>query len=159
MRTLRYYTANELARHQEHFRRFLLDVTAADPAQPIGSLNLLEAAERRQILVDWNDTSHPVPQSTFPVLFEEQVQRRPNSIALVFEDQSLTYEELNVRANRLAHYLIKIGVGPEDIVALALERSIESRGLDLGDHEGRCRLSAARSKLSSRAAVVHDPGC
>lgn len=120
------YSADELARHQEHFRRLLLEVTTTDPARPIGSLNLLEAAERRQILVDWNDTAHPVPQSTLPVLFEEQVQRRPNSIALVFEDQSLTYEELNVRANRLAHHLIKIGVGPEDIVALALERSIES---------------------------------
>ena len=120
------YSADELARHQEHFRRLLMEVTTTDPARPIGSLNLLEAAERRQILVDWNDTAHPVPQSTLPILFEEQVQRRPDSIALVFEDQSLTYEELNVRANRLAHYLIKIGVGPEDIVALALERSIES---------------------------------
>src|ERR1700730_13479248 len=119
------YSANDLARHQEHFHRLLLVMTATVPAQPIGSLKVLEVAERWQILVDWNDTSHPVPESTLPVLIEQQVERSPNSIALMFGDLSLTYEELNVRANRLAHYLIKLGVGPEDIVALALKRSIE----------------------------------
>jgi nonribosomal peptide synthetase DhbF len=119
------YTASELTRHQEHFRRLLLEVSAADPAQPIGSLNLIEAAEHRQILVEWNDTSHPVPQSTLPVLFEQQVAQSPHSVALVSGELSLTYEELNIRANRLAHYLIEIGVGPEDIVALAFERSID----------------------------------
>jgi len=118
------YSTNELIFHQRHFERLLLEIIAV-PTQPIGSLNLLEATERRQILVDWNDTAHPVPESTLPVLFEQQVNRTPRSIALMFEDVSLTYEELNIRANRLAHHLIEIGVGPEDIVALALERSIE----------------------------------
>lgn len=119
------YRENELTRHREHFRHLLGEIIAADPARPIGSLNLIEAAERQQLLHEWNDTSHPVPRSTLPALFEQQVARSPHSIALVFEDLSLTYEELNIRANRLAHYLIKIGVGPEDIVALALERSID----------------------------------
>jgi amino acid adenylation domain-containing protein len=119
------YSANELAYHQQCFQHFLSDMIAADSARPIGSINLLETAERQQILVDWNDTNHLVPESTLPVLFEQQVERAPRSISLTFEDVSLTYEELNHRANRLAHYLIKMGVGPEDIVGLAVERSNE----------------------------------
>ena len=126
------YTADDLARHHRHFQRLLFDVIAADPAQPIGSLNLLEAAERRQILVDWNATAHHVPDTTLPALFEQQVERSPDAVALVGEDTSLSYHELNVRANRLAHHLIKIGVGPESIVALALERSIEMVSSILG---------------------------
>jgi nonribosomal peptide synthetase DhbF len=120
------YTANDLARHHRHFQRLLFGVIAADPAQPIGSLNLLEAAECRQILLEWNATAHLVPATTLQVLFEQQVERSPDAVALVVEDTSLSYHELNVRANRLAHHLIKIGIGPECIVALALERSIET---------------------------------
>ena len=120
------YTADDLARHRRHFQCLLFDVIAADPTQPIGSLNLLDAVERRQILVDWNATAHLVPETTLPVLFEQQVERSPDAVALVGEDTSLSYHELNVRANRLAHHLIKIGIGPESIVALALERSIET---------------------------------
>lgn len=120
------YTADDLARHHRQFQRLLFDVIAAVPAQPIGSLNLLEAAERRQILVDWNAAAHPVPETTFPVLFEQQVDRSPDAVALMFEGTPVSYHELNVRANRLAHHLTKIGVGPESIVAVALERSTET---------------------------------
>ncbi|MGJ7537622.1 MULTISPECIES: MupA/Atu3671 family FMN-dependent luciferase-like monooxygenase, partial [unclassified Variovorax] len=103
----------------------VLAAIVADPAQPIGAIEILQPAERQQILLDWNDTAHPVPPATLPELFEQQVARTPHATALVFEDQTLTYGELNQRANQLAHRLIARGVGPESIVALALPRSLE----------------------------------
>jgi nonribosomal peptide synthetase DhbF len=103
----------------------LLEAVATDPAQPIGRLELLAPEEREQILVEWNDTGRPVPDATLPALFEAQVRRGPEAGALVFEESTLTYGELNVRANRLAHLLIGQGIGPETLVALALPRSME----------------------------------
>ncbi|TIS71052.1 MAG: hypothetical protein E5W94_33585, partial [Mesorhizobium sp.] len=103
----------------------LLEVVAADPARPIGSIDLLDPAERRQLLTEWNDTAQPVPAATLPALFEAQVARTPEATALVFEDEQLSYADLNARANRLAHHLIGLGAGPETIVALALKRSPE----------------------------------
>src|SRR5262249_41081732 len=78
-----------------------------------------------QILVDWNDTDRTVPRSTLPALFEAQVECSPEVTALTFEQSTLSYSELNLRANRLAHLLIDRGIGPETLVALALPRSIE----------------------------------
>jgi len=103
----------------------VLSAVAADPSQPIGQIEILAADERKQILFDWNDTAHAVPDATLPALFEQQVARSPDATALIFEGTSLSYAELNARANRLAHHLIRRGVGPESIVALALPRSIE----------------------------------
>jgi amino acid adenylation domain-containing protein len=103
----------------------LLEAACADPQQPIGRLELLAFEERRQILFDWNDTACEVPHTTLPALFEAQVKRSPDTIALVFEESALTYAQLNARANRLAHCLIDQGIGPESLVALALPRSIE----------------------------------
>jgi amino acid adenylation domain-containing protein/non-ribosomal peptide synthase protein (TIGR01720 family) len=74
---------------------------------------------------DWNDTDHDVPAATLAQLFEAQVARTPDLPALLFDGGSLSYAELEVRANRLAHLLIRHGVGPERIVALALPRSVE----------------------------------
>ena len=71
----------------------------------------------------WNDTTHPVPVAALPELFERQVARTPQVTTLVFGDVELSYAQLNTRANRLAHQLIGLGVGPEQIVALALPRS------------------------------------
>ena len=82
-------------------------------------------AERHTILREWNDTAHPIPPATLPELFEAQVARTPDAVAVVFEEQSLTYAELNARANQLAHYLIGKGVGPEVVVGLCVERSLE----------------------------------
>src|SRR5262249_44892823 len=76
-------------------------------------------------LFEWNATAREVPQVTLPALFEAQVERSPQGIALVFEESTLSYAELNAQANRLAHLLIGCGVGPESLVALALPRSIE----------------------------------
>ena len=103
----------------------VLEAVTLDPSQPVHRIEILERVERERILVEWNDTAHPVPEATLPDLFEAQAERNPDAIAVVFEDTSLTYGQLNVRANQLAHLLIKGGVGPESIVALSLPRSIE----------------------------------
>ena len=103
----------------------LLEAVVADPNQPIGRIELLAPEERRQLLFEWNATAREVPQATLPALLEAQVERSPEAIALVFEESTLSYAELNAQANRLAHLLIGRGVGPEDLVALALPRSIE----------------------------------
>ena len=103
----------------------LLEAAAAEPDRPIGHLDILSPEERRKILVDWNATERPFLEATLPDLFEGHATRCPGVTALVFENSTLTYAELNVRANQLAHYLIRQGVGPEAIVAIALPRSIE----------------------------------
>ena len=78
-----------------------------------------------QLLERWNDTAAAYPEHLcIHQLFEQQVQRTPDAIALVFEDESLTYAQLNARANRLAHHLVALGVRPEDRVALCMERGI-----------------------------------
>ena len=103
----------------------LLEAVVADPTQPIGRIDILEQEERQQILIDWNKTACEVPHAMLPGLFEAQVERSPEAIALVFEESTLSYAELNAQANRLAHLLIDRGVGPENLVAIALPRSIE----------------------------------
>ena len=103
----------------------LLKAVVADPSQPIGRIDILEQEERQQILIDWNDTACEVPHTTLPGLFEAQVERSPEATALVFEESTLSYAELNAQANRLAHLLIGRGIGPENLVAIALPRSIE----------------------------------
>ena len=88
-------------------------------------LEILNPRERELLLDSFNATAHPLPEATLPELFEVQVARAPQAIALVFGEESLTYGELNARANRLAHYLIGLGVGPESLVGIALERSTQ----------------------------------
>ena len=97
----------------------------AEPGQPIGGLDLLEPEERQQLLVEWNATEREVAAASLPELFEAQVARSPEAVALVYEESRLSYAELNVRANRLAHLLIGRGIGPENLVAVALPRSME----------------------------------
>jgi non-ribosomal peptide synthetase component F len=86
----------------------------------------LAQTEGRRLLIEWNDTEKDYPKDKcLHELFEEQVERTPNAIALVFEDQQLTYRELNNRANQLGHYLRKRGVGPEVLVGICVQRSAE----------------------------------
>ncbi|MCE0446730.1 AMP-binding protein, partial [Streptomyces tricolor] len=80
--------------------------------------------ERDRILTRWNATAHAVPDTTLPELFQAQAARTPQAIAVQHDDATLTYAELNTRANRLAHHLIGRGIGPEQYVALALPRSV-----------------------------------
>ncbi len=103
----------------------LLEQIAADPARPLHRLEILDPAERRQLVRDFNETAAPLPQATLVEMFEQQVRKTPDHVALLFEDRQWTYAELDARANQLAWRLIADGIGPEDIVAICLERSIE----------------------------------
>ncbi|WP_328869582.1 amino acid adenylation domain-containing protein [Streptomyces sp. NBC_00287] len=107
-----------------HYLTLLTDALDR-PETAVDRLELMGEAEYRQVVLDWNATEHSVPAATWPAMFAEQVRSRPDAVALVFEDQELTYAELDERANRLAHALLARGAGPERIVALALPRSIE----------------------------------
>jgi amino acid adenylation domain-containing protein len=103
----------------------LLEGIVADPDQRVEKLPLLAEAERQQLLVEWNDTATVYPQDEcIHQLFEAQVERTPDEIAVIFEGERLTYHELNQRANRLAHYLQRLGVGQDTLVALLAERGI-----------------------------------
>ena len=106
----------------------LLEAVAADPGCRVGAVDLLEPSERERLLVEWNNTTDPdqSPEAvSVPELFALQVERVPEATAVVFGDQSLTYAELDAESNRLARLLISEGVGPEQITALALPRSID----------------------------------
>ena len=106
--------------------QMLLESIVSDSDQRISELSLLTEAERHQILVDWNATQQDYSsEKTLVHLFEEQVERSPDAIAVVYEDQNLTYKELNKRANQLACHLSSLGVGPETNVGLCVERSFE----------------------------------
>ena len=102
----------------------LLEAVAANPDGAIGQLDLLSAQERETIVRTWNDTARSIPPATLPELFEAQVARTPDAVAVVFEEHSLTYAELNTRANQLAHHLRAHGVGPEVVAGLCVERSL-----------------------------------
>lgn len=104
----------------------LLEGILANPEQRISTLPLLTEAERHQLVVQWNDTEVAYPvEKRLHCLFEAQALRTPEATALVFEDESLTYRELNRRANQLASYLQKLGVGVEVLVGIYMERSLE----------------------------------
>ncbi|GLX93432.1 hypothetical protein Hesp01_13820 [Herbidospora sp. NBRC 101105] len=107
-----------------HLATLLADALAR-PGTPVADLDLLPADEKTLILDGWNPTTHAVPLRTWPAMFADQVAARPDATALVFEDQSLTYAELDARANRIAHALIARGAGPEKVVALAVPRSLD----------------------------------
>ncbi|MFJ8795800.1 amino acid adenylation domain-containing protein, partial [Streptomyces sp. NPDC102462] len=112
---------------QEFADRLLrvLEGAVADPAQPIGRLEVMAPAERWRVVEEWNRTAHDVPPLPVPTLFERQVAAEPRATAVLGEDITLSYAELNARANRLAHLLAVSGVGAEDVVAIALPRSAD----------------------------------
>ena len=104
----------------------LLNGIAADPNRRIGELPLMSEAERHQLLIEWNATQSDYPKyKCIHPLFEDQAERAPDSVAIIFENQQLSYGDLNHRANQLAHYLRRQGVGTETRVAICLKRSIE----------------------------------
>ncbi|MCY7805617.1 non-ribosomal peptide synthetase DhbF [Bacillus spizizenii] len=103
----------------------LLEAAESDPDQQIGNLDILAPEERSSMVTDWQSVSEKIPHACLPEQFEKQAALSPEAIAVVCEDQSLSYAELNERANRLARMLISEGVGPEQFVALALPRSLE----------------------------------
>jgi len=112
-----------MARVLGHLRT-LLEQMVSDPTRRLSEMPMLTESERHQLLVEWNRTKRDYPQDKcIHELFEEQVERTPDAVAVVFEDHQLTYRELNRRANQLAHYLQKRGVGPDTLVAVCMERS------------------------------------
>jgi len=108
----------------EHFKT-ILEGIAANSCQHPSLLPLLTATDKKNLL-EWNNTHKSFPENaTINQLFEEQVERTPDAVALVFEGRSITYQELNARANQLAHHLRGAGVGPEVLVGICVERSME----------------------------------
>ncbi|MFD4599967.1 non-ribosomal peptide synthase/polyketide synthase [Streptomyces sp. NPDC058464] len=103
----------------------LLAQAAAEPDVLLGDLDLLDEDERTRVLSAWNDTARPVPALTLPELFRAQAARTPDATALVFEEQRLTYAELDARVEHTARVLAGLGAGPERTVAVALPRSVD----------------------------------
>jgi amino acid adenylation domain-containing protein len=118
------FNADTIARMVESFHT-LIEAVVANPQERIRTLPLLTASQEHQLLVEWNNTVTDYPQKSIHQLFEEQVEKTPDAVALVFEDQQLTYQQLNSQANKLAHYLQFLGVEPEILVGVYLERSLE----------------------------------
>ncbi|MBW4632892.1 MAG: amino acid adenylation domain-containing protein [Iphinoe sp. HA4291-MV1] len=119
------FDAATIKRMADNFQT-LLEGIVANPQQQITQLPLLSAVERHKLLFEWNDTQQEYPfDQCFPQLFEQQALSTPNAVAVVFENQQLTYRELNNRANQLAHYLRSLGVGPDVLVGICIERSLE----------------------------------
>ncbi|WP_230091984.1 amino acid adenylation domain-containing protein [Streptomyces olivaceus] len=104
----------------------LLEAVTADPDRPIGEIGLLDADERHRLLERGNETAREVAAVPVPRAFEARAAATPDAVALVCGGDELTYGQLNARANRFAHALIARGVGPEQTVAVALPRSVES---------------------------------
>ncbi|HEX8772589.1 MAG TPA: amino acid adenylation domain-containing protein [Pyrinomonadaceae bacterium] len=108
-----------------HYKR-LLEAIVADPQQQLSRLPLLTRGERQQLLVEWNQTrAEYKKRSCVHELFEEQVRQTPAAVALEYEQEQLSYRELNERANQVAQYLRRLGVGPQRLVGVCMERSIE----------------------------------
>ena len=118
------FDAVTIDRMAGHFRT-LLGCIAADPDTPIDALPLLSSEERRQVTVEWNQTEADYADTPVHKLFELQAARTPDNVAAVFESSALTYRELNLRANRLAGELMAEGVGPDMLVGVSMERSLE----------------------------------
>jgi non-ribosomal peptide synthetase component F len=111
----------------------VIESVCDDANQNIGEIDILTATEKHQQLVEWNQTEADYPKDkTIQQLFEEQAEKTPDNIAVVFEDKRLTYKKLNEQANQFAHYLRSVGVGPETILAFCLERSLEMMVTILG---------------------------
>ncbi|CAJ7037086.1 syringomycin synthetase [Burkholderia pseudomallei] len=120
------FDESTVRRYVTYWRRLLEGMTAGPANVSVARLPLLDEAERKQVVYAWNATERDYPiEQCIHQLFEAQVDRKPEAIALTFDGRRLSYAELNARANRLAHYLQGRGVGPDRLVALCAERGIE----------------------------------
>ncbi|MEJ6479893.1 amino acid adenylation domain-containing protein [Nostoc punctiforme UO1] len=119
------FDASTIERMTGHFITLLSGIVA-NPEERISQLPLLSQTEQQQLLVEWNNTLTDYPRDkSIHQLFEEQVERTPNAVAVEFENQQLTYQQLNCRANQLAHYLKSLGVSADVLVGICVERSLE----------------------------------
>ncbi len=118
------FSQDRMERFADSYEIFLRGLLQ-EPSKRLSEISLLGVQERQQLSL-WNETQHFYPKDkSIHQLFEEQVKRTPLNIAVVYEDQTLTYQALNEKANQLAHFLREQGVGPDTFVALALERSMD----------------------------------
>ena len=119
------FEADTITRMADHFSA-LLEAAVSNPDKKISELSLLSDRERHQLLIEWNDTKREYAQDKcIHDLFEAQVVKAPDAVAVICGDQQLSYLDLNTRANQLAHYLLELGVGPEVHVGVLVERSME----------------------------------
>ena len=118
------FADNTITRMVRHFETLLISIIN-NPEQKISGLNILEDTEKHNLLVAWNETEQPFDDICIHEVFEAQVVRTPETAAAVFEGQSLTYRELNERANQLAHHLQTLGVRPDTRVGIYMERSLD----------------------------------
>jgi amino acid adenylation domain-containing protein len=119
------FNDSTIVRMMDHFRELLSSIIK-NPQQKIGELQMLTNEEEHQLLVEFNDTKVDYPKDrTIVNLFEDQAAKTPGATAVIFEDEQLTYQQLNERANQLAHYLRSKGVEQETLVPICIERSLE----------------------------------
>ncbi len=118
------FKPKRIDRMARHFQT-LLEGIATNPETPIDSLPLLSASEYNLILYEWNQTRRSYPSESLPVLFSQQAAKTPDSTALLYQNQPITYHELNEDANRLANYLTRLGVQPGDFIAICTDNSPE----------------------------------
>lgn len=119
------FEAATISEMLKHFRT-LMESAVTTPEQSVSALTLFDAAQHRRMLIEWNDTSAELDRNTFAIsLFEKWAERSPDSIAVMFEDQQLTYGALNARSNQLAHFLKEFEIGPESIVGIFVRRSLD----------------------------------
>jgi enterobactin synthetase component F len=152
------YDADALAAHQERFLCLVERLTTADPHQPLAAHTIATPDEQALVLEEFNRTEHPVPPTTLIGPIESRAARTPGATALVYRDTTLTYGELNARANRLAHRLQGLGARPGALVAVSVPRVGGTGRRAAGGAEGRGGLSAPRSRVSGATAGVHAPG-
>src|SRR6266496_860098 len=119
------FDTSTISRMSGHWQT-VLEGVVADPEQALTELPLLTQEERRLLLIEWNNTTTSYPDDQcIHQLFEAQAERSPDAVAVLFENESLTYRQLNSKANQLAHRLRSLGVGPDVLVGICLERSLE----------------------------------
>jgi amino acid adenylation domain-containing protein len=119
------YSKDTIKRMADYYKT-ILEGIAANPDRPVMSIPLMPEEEKRKILTEWNNTKADFPEGKcINQMFEEQVDKTPDAVAVIFDGTQLTYSELNEKANRLAGYLRKAGVGPGVPVGICMERSLE----------------------------------
>ena len=149
------YSAGTVDRMITHYKELITSIVST-PQSKIGVMPMLTKAEEHELLVEFNDTKVDYPRDkTIVDLFEEQVAKTPEAIAAVFDEEQLTYAQLNGRANQLAHYLKDKGVGKETLVPICIERSLEMIVGILGILKARRSVCADRSSLSNGSDRVY----
>jgi amino acid adenylation domain-containing protein len=138
----------------------LLSAAITAPDQKISELPLLSETERRQMLVAWNATAESYPETTLHQLVEEQVDRSPDAVAVVSGNASITYRELDCRANKIAHCLQAMDIGPDAVLAVCLDRSIDMVTASLGVlKSGAAYLPIDVSYPADRIAYILQDAC